>query len=115
MPAAKPSAKIRIERMSRHLYDVFRIMKTKIAEEALSNDCLYDSVIEHRRKFIGLRGFDYDTLKKDMLHIIPTEETKSKWEIDYKNTVANMITGKAPSFEDIITALECLNNRIAKS
>lgn len=112
---AKPSAEIRIERMSRHLYDVFRIMKTKIAEEALSDDRLYNSVIEYRRKFIGLKGFDYDTLKKDLLNIIPTGETRAKWEIDYKNTVANMIMGEAPSFEDVIIALEYLNNRISKS
>ena len=112
---SKPSSEIRVERMSRHLYDVFRIMKTKIAEEALSDDCLYDSVIEHRRKFIGLKGFDYDTLKKSMLNIIPTGETRVRWEIDYKNTVANMIMGEAPSFEDVIIALESLNNRIAKS
>ena len=39
---AKPSAEIRIERMSRHLYDVHRIIQTGIADEALANDNLYD-------------------------------------------------------------------------
>jgi hypothetical protein len=112
---SKPSSEIRVERMSRHLYDVFRIMKTKFAEEALMDDGLYNSVIEHRRKFIGLKGFDYDTLRKDMLNIVPAGEIKAKWEIDYRNTVTNMIMGDAPSFEDIIEALERLNDRITKS
>lgn len=112
---SKPSSEIRVERMSRHLYDVFRILKMKIAEEALSDNRLYDSVIEHRRKFIGLKGFDYDTLKKGMLNIIPQGEIRAKWEIDYKDTVANMIIGEAPSFEDVIIALKDLNNRISKS
>ena len=53
---AKPTADIRIERMSRHIYDISRIMKTSVADEALTDDSLYKSVIEHRRKFIG-RGF----------------------------------------------------------
>lgn len=90
-------------------------MQTKIADEALADDNLYDSVIEHRRKFIGLKGFDYDSLRKGTLKIAPTGEIRAKWETDYKNTVANMIMGEAPSFEDIMLALEDLNNRINKS
>lgn len=109
---SKPSSEIRIERMSRHLYDVSRIMKTKIAEEALSDDSLYDSVIEHRRKFIGLKGFDYDTLRKATLKIVPEGETRRDWEGDYKNTVTNMVMGEAPSFDEIMADLEVLNRRI---
>lgn len=112
---SKPDSEIRVERMSRHLYDVYNIMQTKIADEALADDYLYDSVIEHRRKFIGLKGFDYDSLRKGTLKIAPTGEIRAKWETDYKNTVANMIMGEAPSFEDIMLALEDLNNRINKS
>lgn len=109
---SKPPSEIRIERMSRHLYDVFRIMKTKIAEEALSDEALYNSVIEHRRKFIGLRGFDYDTLKKATLKIIPEGEIRREWAEDYRHTVSNMVMGDAPSFDEIIRDLEILNQRI---
>lgn len=112
---SKPDSEIRVERMSRHLYDVYNIMKTKIADEALADDSLYDSVVEHRRKFIGLKGFDYDSLSKNTLKIVPEGEIRAKWETDYKNTVANMIMGEAPVFEDIMFALESLNNRINKS
>ena len=109
---AKPSAEIRIERMSRHLYDVHRIMQTGIADKALADDNLYDSVIEHRRKFIGLKGFDYDTLKRQSVRIVPTGEIRDRWEVDYKKTVMNMVMGPAPSFEEIISELEALNRRI---
>lgn len=109
---SKPSSEIRVERMSRHLYDVFRIMETKIAEEALADDRLYDSVIEHRRKFIRLKGFDYDTLRKATLKIVPEGETRRTWEGDYKNTVANMVMGQAPSFDEIMVELENLNRHI---
>lgn len=109
---AKPSSEIRIERMSRHLYDVSRIMQTDIADEALSDETLYNSVIEHRQKFIGLKGFNYDTLGKKTLKIVPTGEVREKWEADYKNTVLNMVMGEAPSFDEIISRLEELNERI---
>lgn len=112
---SKPDSEIRIERMSRHLYDVYNIMQTKIADEALADDRLYDSVVEHRRKFIGLKDFDYASLRKKTLKIVPEGEIRAKWETDYKNTVANMIMGVAPDFEDIMFALENLNNRINKS
>lgn len=75
---SKPDSEIRVERMSRHLYDVYNIMQTKIADEALADDNLYDSVIEHRRKFIGLKGFDYDSLRKGTLKIAPTGEIRAK-------------------------------------
>ena len=109
---AKPSAEIRIERMSRHLYDIHRIIQTDIANKALADENLYKSVIEHRKKFIGLKGFDYDTLKRASLKIVPTGEIRDRWRTDYKNTVMNMITGPAPSFEEIIAELESLNERI---
>ena len=109
---SKPSSEIRIERMSRHLYDVYRMMQTEISEEALADDRLYDSVIEHRRKFIGLKSFDYDTLKKSTLKIFPEGKTREDWEGDYKNTVANMVMGFAPSFDEIMSALESLSRRI---
>lgn len=47
--------------------------------------------------------------------MIPAWVIRAKWEIDYKNTAADMIMGEASSFEDIITAIESLNNRISKS
>lgn len=109
---AKPSSEIRIERMSRHLYDVYQIMQTDIADEALVDENLYDSVIEHRRKFIGLKGFDYDTLRRPSLRIVPVGEIRGRWESDYKNTVLNMVMGPVPSFDEIITELEDLNKRI---
>lgn len=51
------SADVRTSRMSRHLYDIYQIMDTPIADRALNDKDLYLSVMEHRRIFIGLRGF----------------------------------------------------------
>lgn len=109
---SKPMSDIRVERMSRHLYDVFQMLKTVIPEEALNDDELYSSIIEHRRKFIGLKGFDYDSLYKRTLCIIPQADIKIRWENDYKNTMLNMIIGEAPSFDEIMVALDTLNRKI---
>lgn len=70
---SKGDGLIRVDRMSRHLYDVHRIMQTPIATEALADNELYETVIEHRKTFIGLRRFDYNTLHKPTLSILPPE------------------------------------------
>lgn len=100
---AKPTEEIRAERMSRHMYDLERMMRTPIAKEALQNTELYNAVIEHRRKFIGLRGFDYSTLQPDTLNILPpTPEIEQLWREDYRRMRDTMIYGESVDFDKLI-------------
>ncbi|RZL00703.1 MAG: nucleotidyl transferase AbiEii/AbiGii toxin family protein, partial [Pedobacter sp.] len=50
----KAPADIRHFRMSRHLYDLDRLMTTAHAKQALADDQLYKTIIEHREKFVFL-------------------------------------------------------------
>ena len=109
---AKDVEQIRVNRMSRHLYDVYRMMQTAIAEEALNDSELYQTVIDHRKTFIGLKGFDYSALAKSTLDFIPPESVYSAWKKDYETMVEEMIYGVAPSFDDMITELRNLNRKI---
>ena len=68
--------------MSRHMYDIFQILKTPIAKNAIHNEQLYHEVINHRRTFIGLHGFDYGTLYPSTLNIIPPDYIKEQWKTD---------------------------------
>lgn len=47
-------------RMSRHLYDLERLMDTEYAESALGDFELYKRIVEHRRKFYHVGGVNYD-------------------------------------------------------
>ena len=109
---AKDVEQIRVNRMSRHLYDVYRMMQTAIAEEALNDSELYQTVIDHRKTFIGLKGFEYSTLAKSTLDFIPPESVYSAWKKDYETMVEEMIYDEAPSFDDMITELRNLNRKI---
>lgn len=108
----KPKELIRVERMSRHMYDIGQILKTPIAERAINNADLYRQVIEHRRTFIGLRGFDYDTLYPATLNIVPPASVVEQWKTDYENMRLYMIYGESLSFEELISNLKDLNVRI---
>lgn len=109
---AKVDGNIRVDRMSRHLYDVHRMMQTPTADEALADDVLYETVIEHRKTFIGLKGFDYNTLHKPTLKILPPDSIYAVWKKDYEIMQEEMIYGKSVPFEEIIRDVKELNMRI---
>lgn len=109
---SKPSGMIRTERMSRHLYDIAQMMDTPIVERALLDENLYKTVIDHRRMFIGLKGFDYSTLLPQTLSIVPQGEIREQWKEDYKVMQETMIYGESPSFDELIIKIQALNDRI---
>lgn len=109
---AKPKDLIRVERMSRHMYDIGQILKTPIAERAIRDRQLYHQVVEHRRTFIGLRGFDYDTLYPNALNIVPPTSVIEQWKTDYENMRTHMIYGESVSFEELINSLKDLNLKL---
>jgi predicted nucleotidyltransferase component of viral defense system len=109
---AKEEELIRTERMSRHLYDLEKMMDTPIAENALNDKDLYNSIVEHRRTFIGLKGFDYDTLAVKTIKIIPPDFIISEWQQDYEIMQRTMIYGNSPTFNELIDRIKALNDRI---
>lgn len=109
---AKPKDLIRVERMSRHLYDIGQMLKTPIAERAINDADLYRQVVEHRRTFIGLRGFDYDTLCPETLNIVPPASVIEQWKFDYENMRLHMIYGESEPFDMLVGNLTKLNTKI---
>ena len=101
--------------MSRHMYDIGQMLKTPIAERAINDVDLYRQVVEHRRTFIGLRGFDYDTLYPATLNIIPPASVIEQWKADYENMRLHMIYGESVSFEELINSLKDLNSKIGEN
>ena len=110
---AKPIAEVRTERMSRHLYDLERMMRTDIMDKALADEQLYRTVVEHRRKFIGLKGFDYDTLYPQTLSLCIPAEVLPKWKQDYETMQKTMIYGDSLPFDELLTRISQLNARIS--
>jgi predicted nucleotidyltransferase component of viral defense system len=109
---AKPQEFIRTERMSRHLYDLERMCNTDIAEKALSDKELHKIIVEHRRVFIGLKGFDYSTLAPKSIKIIPPKRTINDWRKDYEIMRETMIYGNSPTFNKLIEKIKQLNETI---
>ncbi len=110
---SKPSEQVRVERMSRHLYDLVKMAGTSIAENALNDKDLFQSIVAHRRMFIAMRDFDYDTLSPKTLSIVPPESVIAKWEDDY-NKMQTMIYGKSLPFDELIEKITRLNEELKR-
>lgn len=104
-------AKIKAERMSRHLYDLERMMDRDIGKKALADKELYDSIVKHREKYSRLGWVDYTTLNRDIINFLPPDEFLALYESDYKSMREQMIYGEAPEFNELIKRLRKLNNR----
>jgi len=100
-----------VERMSRHLYDLEKIMDTQVETNALVDTALYKDIVEHRRHFVGLNKFDYDTLWPATLNFIPPAEQAAAWESDYRSMQTNMIPGVSKPYAELIERLTELNSR----
>lgn len=103
---------IRCERMSRHLFDIYKLGKAGIADRAFADKELFKAIVAHRRKFIGLKGFDYDTLSPETICIIPPDTVYNQWKDDYERMIQFMSYGEQPKFEDVIAYIKSLNDRL---
>ena len=109
---SKPNKQVRVERMSRHIYDLAKIIDTPIAENALKNKELYQSITAHRRMFITIKGFDYNTLNPKTINIIPPESIIELWKEDYEKMQRTMIFRESLTFSEVIDKIMALNKKI---
>ncbi len=108
----RPFEKIRVDRLSRHLYDVYQLSKTKFADIALADQHLYETIVNHRYRFAKLGGVDYNLHQPQSINIIPIPEMIAAWENDYKTMQEQMIHGESPSFSEMIDQLKVFTEKI---
>ncbi len=101
----------RTERMSRHLYDLERLMDTPFASLALEDMPLYHEIIEHRRRFYHVGGVNYDLNRPATISFCPTDEILDKMRADYEVMMKTMIYGDKLPFETLIARLSTLQSR----
>lgn len=107
-----PTDKIKVERKSRHLYDLEKMMDTEYAAAALKNKELYATIVQHRRKLSFLRGIDYDNHTPDKLNPIPPAAVIGSWERDYKLMQESMLFNPSLSFAELIERIKTLKDRV---
>jgi len=109
----RPPEKRRVNRLSRHLYDVASLSKTEFADNALRNSELFEAIVVHRQKFTRVGGVDYNLHQPQTINILPAPEAMKAWETDYNTMLEQMIYDEnPPTFEMILEDMNNLKYRI---
>jgi len=110
----RPASKMRVERLSRHLYDIEVLSRTPFSQKALENMDLYNTIVAHRGKFTRLEGVDYAKHFPPHIQIVPPPDMLPLWEKDYHEMVESMIYGEKLSFNELILKIRVIQSLINK-
>lgn len=108
-------AVIKTDRLSRHFHDLCMMMRANIAEEALADKTLYQTIIEHRRHYTRLRGVNYDLLYQDKIDFYPPVELIEGFKADYRTMREHMIYGEAPGETELFEMMLVLRDMFRAS
>ncbi|MBK8623786.1 MAG: nucleotidyl transferase AbiEii/AbiGii toxin family protein [Saprospiraceae bacterium] len=109
----RPADKMRVDRLSRHLYDIYHLTKAGIAANAINDKELYETIVSHRYKFSRVGEVDYNLHHPNTLNPIPPKEVIADWDADYAKMKEDMIYEEnKPSFEELINNLDDLRTQL---
>ena len=101
----------RYVRMSRHLYDLERLMDTEFGKQALQDIDLYERIVKHRSIYYAVGYVDYAKLMPSEIDFIPRQEVMKDWRDDYAEMCNHFIYGSALSFEKLLERINELQER----
>lgn len=99
-------------RMSRHLYDLEKLMDTPFGEKALNDKVLYEKIVEHRRKFYHVSYADYDKDYPPHITIVPPDGDLVAWRQDYLELQQHFIHGNSLEFGELLKRIAVLQQRL---
>jgi len=105
---------IRTDRLTRHFYDIERIMNTDFAESALSDHELYQTIVQHRKLLFSVSTVDYNLHQPQTINLIPPDNLLKEWERDYNELSESMIYGDKLLWENLLGRIRELMERINK-
>ena len=98
-------AEPRTHRMTRHFYDLEKLMRTPYAEEALKDAELYKDIVNHRRKYYHVGYVDYDKEMPQNIQIVPSDALLSNYEADYNEMRNSFIYGDSLDFSALMVRM----------
>lgn len=105
-------SEIRSQRMTRHLYDIGKIIDTSHAQEAIDDEELYKTIVAHREMLTNVTWVDYNTHNPKTVKFLPPKSVDGDWKKDYAAMAESMFQGETEPYESLIAKLEEFNKRI---
>ena len=98
-------------RYSRHYYDLYRLGNSPVLERALEDTALLARVVEFKEKFYRTPWARLSEACPGSLRLVPPEFRVGELEADYRS-MAPMLFGEYPTFEEIVRYMGDLEERI---
>lgn len=108
----RPPEKMRVDRLSRHLYDVYKLSKTEFAEKAINDKELYETIVKHRHLFSRVGGVNYNLHQPQTINPLPIPEVLEAWKADYIPMQEQMIYVYSPDFDEMIKEIKAFMAKI---
>lgn len=99
------------QRVSRHYYDLHRLLDSAIAEPALNDLALGQDCVRHARMFFNRSTFDLDSAKPGSFALLPYDGMVNALRSDYER-MSGMIFGEVPDFDQVMESISRLEKRV---
>jgi hypothetical protein len=102
------------QRVSRHYFDVFRLLQSRLGETAQADRGLAVDCARHARMFFNNPNFDLDHAVPGTLTVAPSPAMLEPLQRDY-DAMTGMIMGTVPRFADVMDTVSALERRLNES
>ena len=99
------------ERLSRHWYDLYVLLQGPIAEKAIADKALLESVVEVKKCFFHTSYANYDACLNKGFELTPTQSMIKGLQKDYAK-MQEMIYADSPAFDEVLNALHQLEKQL---
>lgn len=108
----RPNGCTHLDRLTRHMYDIEKMMDLACAQRALHDKQLYMDIIRHRSSFTAWSGLDYHSHEPATISFLPPEHVLAELKDDYRKMQEYFIFGETCSFETLLDRLRRLQERL---
>lgn len=98
-------------RYSRHYYDLVMMAASPVKDTALADLALLADVVEFKQRFYPRGWAQYDQATPGTFKLMPSKHVLATVKRDYAQ-MRNMIFGRYPDFDEIMTVLQALEHEI---
>lgn len=107
--------KPRTSRMSRHLYDLDKLSRTKYMRKALDDGNLYLEIVKHREKFYHSSFVGYSKELPGVIDFLPPAAVVDAFRADYNEMKSSFIYEKDPlSFDELLSSVAAIQKQFRK-
>ncbi len=99
-------------RMSRHLYDLEKLMDTPYGHDALADNTLYHAIMAHRKTYYNLKYVNYQHHNRETINFMIPKQAQAAWQADYNDLQRYFIYGRSLDFDALLSRMQELQDRV---